>query len=346
MVYISDNSISGQFGSVVALTGASTPFTATGLQYIYNLPRSQRVYPQGQLFRILDRTKKVLDHQKLPSAFTVLNNAVAVAATNWTPLYGGYVRFNSAQVAAGGTANEVQSVALTGVPTGGTFTLTFDDGTGNSQTTAPIAYNAASTAVVSALNALPNIGAGGVTATGGPLPTGVVVTFGGPTMQNNPYAVMTFNAAGLTGGTNPTVTVTETTPGTSGFTMSGNYIPTSVATTVLTVPEVKDWKFTKNGTIIKNDVYGTGFSRPVTSIADGQLDFMANAIDNTLYDYQMSGDFLHFALYETTKSTPPRIWLSGGYVVQTPVDNPVAAMSSGQVQITISEWPTLLREVL
>lgn len=106
---------------------------------------------------------------------------------------------------------EVQTVTVTGTPTGGTFTLT-DPAT--NVTTAPIAYNAASTAVASALNAA------GITATatGGPLPTAVVVTYTGAYAGTNRPSLIA-NASALTGGTSPSVTVAETTPG------SGQYDP-------------------------------------------------------------------------------------------------------------------------
>lgn len=104
-----------------------------------------------------------------------------------------------------GGVREVQSIAITGTPTGGTFTLTLSD-----QTTAPIAYDATAAAVVTALTALSNIGAGGVTATGGPLPgTAVAVTF----HVGGNVATMTATSS-LTGGTTPAVTVTATTEGT------------------------------------------------------------------------------------------------------------------------------------
>jgi hypothetical protein len=78
--------------------------------------------------------------------------------------------FTAAPVGVAGTAG-VQSVTLTGTPTAGTFTLT-----AGSQTTAPIAYNATSSAVQSELNAL--TGYSGITVTGGPGPsTAWVVTF-------------------------------------------------------------------------------------------------------------------------------------------------------------------------
>lgn len=110
-----------------------------------------------------------------------------------------------------GAANEVQRVTITGTPTGGTFTLTFDG-----QTTNPIPYNAAASAVQTALEALSNIDPGDVTCGGGPLPGAfVTVTFGGDYASED-VPQMTANSAGLTGGTTPTVTVTTTTPGSAG----------------------------------------------------------------------------------------------------------------------------------
>ncbi|MDX2802377.1 phage tail tube protein [Streptomyces scabiei] len=105
-------------------------------------------------------------------------------------------------------SNEVQQVAITGGPTGGTYTLTY-----SGQTTAGIAYNATATQVRNALAALSNIGTGNVTCTGGPHPgTPVDVTFTGA-LAGTDVAQMTASSAGLTGGTSPTVTVTTTTPG-------------------------------------------------------------------------------------------------------------------------------------
>lgn len=98
--------------------------------------------------------------------------------------------------------SEVQTVTITGGPTGGTFTLTY-----SAQTTGAIAYNAAASAVETALNALSNLD--GVTvsgANGGPY----TVTF--PVDMGN-TAQMTGNGAGLTGGAAPAVVVATTTPG-------------------------------------------------------------------------------------------------------------------------------------
>ncbi len=104
-----------------------------------------------------------------------------------------------------GTA-EVQTVTITGTPTGGTFTLTFDG-----QTTTALAYNAAAAAVEAALIALSNIAPGQVAVTGGPGPgTPWVATFVS-TMGNVPQ--MTASGALLTGGTTPAVAVTTNTGG-------------------------------------------------------------------------------------------------------------------------------------
>lgn len=121
--------------------------------------------------------------------------------------------------------NEAQTVTITGTPTGGDFTLTFDG-----QTTAAIAYNAAASAVLTALRALNNIDDDDVSATGGALPgTPVVVTFAGKYAGQN-VPVMTASGAGLTGGTAPAVAVTTSTPGIEAFVV-GTVVPAWGATT-------------------------------------------------------------------------------------------------------------------
>lgn len=103
--------------------------------------------------------------------------------------------------------NEIQRITITGTPTGGTFTLTFAG-----QTTAAIAFNAAASAVVTALEALPNIDSGDVAGSGGALPgTAVDITFQGRYAGIN-VPLMTINTAGLTGGT-PAGAITTPTAG-------------------------------------------------------------------------------------------------------------------------------------
>lgn len=111
----------------------------------------------------------------------------------------------------------VQTITTTGTPTGGTFTLTF-----GGVTTGPIPYNATAAQVEAALDPITPVG---VTCTGGPLPTGVVVTFN----DAGAKALITHTDS-LTGGSSPTVVVTSTTPGTTGAVTDpdGNAVPTGV----------------------------------------------------------------------------------------------------------------------
>lgn len=103
---------------------------------------------------------------------------------------------------------EVQTLNITGTPTGGTFTLTFDG-----QTTAGIAYNATNSVVQAALEALSNVNPGDVTVTGAAMPAGTqTIAFGGQYAGVNVPA-MTGSAASLTGGTTPAVVIATVTEG-------------------------------------------------------------------------------------------------------------------------------------
>lgn len=107
-----------------------------------------------------------------------------------------------------GYTTEVQTITVSGTPTGGTFILAF-----MSQQTEPIKYNATLAEVKAALEGLPGIGAAGITATGGAFPgTPIVVTFAGGN-ANAAQPLITASGAGLTGGTSPAVAVARTTAG-------------------------------------------------------------------------------------------------------------------------------------
>lgn len=101
--------------------------------------------------------------------------------------------------------NEVQTITMTGTPTGGTFTITYDG-----QTTGDIDYNGTASDVETALEALSNIDA--VSCSGGPFPgTAVVVEFEGALARTDVAAMTTTDS--LTGGTDPGTTVAETVAG-------------------------------------------------------------------------------------------------------------------------------------
>jgi hypothetical protein len=104
--------------------------------------------------------------------------------------------------------NEVQTLTITGTPTGGTFKLAY-----NGAVTTAIAYNAAAAAVQAALEALSTIGTGNVLGGGGALPgTPVTLTFQG-SLANTNTAAVTVADNSLTGGTTPAAAIAETTRG-------------------------------------------------------------------------------------------------------------------------------------
>ncbi len=87
-----------------------------------------------------------------------------------------------------------QKVSLTGAPTGGTFTLTFEG-----DTTAPIPFDATAAQVQAALEALPNIGTGNAGTILGPVnATGVVIDLLNAA-NPGPIQLLTGDASGLVG---------------------------------------------------------------------------------------------------------------------------------------------------
>lgn len=93
--------------------------------------------------------------------------------------------------------NEIVKLAISGVPTGGTLTMTF-----GGQTTADTAYNATADLVRVRLEALSSIGAGNVKCYGGPWPNvPIIVEFVGALGKTNVGAITTTDS--LTGGTTP-----------------------------------------------------------------------------------------------------------------------------------------------
>jgi len=105
-----------------------------------------------------------------------------------------------------GTAvNEVQTVTITGTPTGGTWRLIW--GTLFSEA---IAYNATTTAVRTSLEKI--FGTGNIAVGGGPLPgTAITLTFQGDTAGLG--QVLATAVAAFTGGASPAIAVTRTTVG-------------------------------------------------------------------------------------------------------------------------------------
>lgn len=124
------------------------------------------------------------------------------------------VRIANSTAYLAGTTNEVQSLNQTGAPTGGSVRLGFQrSATAPISATTTIANNAAAATIQAALEALPNIGTGGVVCAGGPWGTApVTVTFQGQ-MAGWDWPPMTIYSNNFTGGVTPTIAISTTTPG-------------------------------------------------------------------------------------------------------------------------------------
>lgn len=109
--------------------------------------------------------------------------------------------------------DEVQTLTVTGGPTGGTFVLRF-----GGQNTSTIAYNASAATVQTALQALSSIGSGNALVTG---PNGGpwVVEFTG-TLGFQVQSLITLQTNSLTGGSSPSVSIVESQLGQGWTTMA------------------------------------------------------------------------------------------------------------------------------
>lgn len=114
--------------------------------------------------------------------------------------------FHGTETVTPSGTNAVQTLTVTGAPTGGTVPLSYD----GRSTTVP--FNATAAAVQTALEGLGNIGTGNVACAGGPLPAAVTITFQGA-LAKRPVPVIVTGSTGLTGGTSPTGVIANTTPG-------------------------------------------------------------------------------------------------------------------------------------
>jgi hypothetical protein len=139
--------------------------------------------------------------------FTIENGAVTFTLQNAATKDGtGWGQGPYNVVPSSGGTNEVQTLTITGSPTGGTYTLTY-----NGQTTSSIAYNATNSAIQTALLALSNLDTGDVVVTGST--PSYTITFGGTQQKKNVSQITA--TASLTGGTTPNITMATSTSGVS-----------------------------------------------------------------------------------------------------------------------------------
>jgi hypothetical protein len=144
-----------------------------------------------------------------------------------------------ATVTAGAATLDVWTLTTTGVPTGGTFTISITQAiviTGGPVATGAIPFNATAVQVQQILTAALAPYGVYVSCTGGPLPTGVIITLAGAG-GGYPFT-LTLGTNSLTGGTTPAPAFTHTTSGAAGGALQlpdGSFLPTGV----------NAWRFTK-----------------------------------------------------------------------------------------------------
>lgn len=114
-------------------------------------------------------------------------------------------------ITEGNGTNEVQTLTVTGTPTGGTFTLTF-----SGEVSPAIAYNATAAQVQTALESMRAFRPGDVVCAGTALPAGsITITFRGRYACTN-VAALVPTSTGLTGGSTPAAAIASTTSGATG----------------------------------------------------------------------------------------------------------------------------------
>ncbi|BCI92749.1 hypothetical protein NIIDMKKI_79550 [Mycobacterium kansasii] len=172
--------------------------------------------------KVIERYSRELARQAVIGIDATLRNRLVTVVAN---------ALDTALLTGKGQAtNEVQTVTVNGSPTGGTFTLSF-----KGATTAAIAYNAAASAVQTALQALSTIGSGNATvagSAGGPY----TVTFAGA-LAATAVDQLSADGSSLTGGTAPSLTVTTTTEGEAADSITGIINQPGVQTGVLDVAD-------------------------------------------------------------------------------------------------------------
>lgn len=138
--------------------------------------------------------------------------------------------------------NAVQTLTVTGTPTGGSMVVTALHPITGQTLTFTVVYNSSNASAQTAARATA-IGAN-VTVTGGALPgTPLVFTFN-TDLASMPVALMTVDASGLTGGTSPAASIANTTSGVTANTYA-NYVDansdgTQAARCILAVDCVTD----------------------------------------------------------------------------------------------------------
>ena len=112
--------------------------------------------------------------------------------------------------------NAVQTITVTGSPTGGTFTIKGTPPGGSQKTSGSINWNSTAAQLTTVLTASGMYGSGNVSCTGGPFPgTAIVCTFQGSD-ASTPVTLMSLGTKSFSGGSSPNVSFSNTVIGSNG----------------------------------------------------------------------------------------------------------------------------------
>ena len=231
-------------------------------------------------------------------------------------------------IVEGDGTNEVQTLTITGTPTGGTFTITY-----SGETSGAIPYNATAAQVQSYLENMAAFRVGDVVCAGGPLPgTGVTITFQGRFACTN-VALMTTTDS-LTGGSSPESDIAETSAGTVGSYTDpdGAGIPADaykITCAKRTGPDARTARFMAGYTEHSTYIQGHGFgvsSLGITAAGEVSAELMG------LYAKRVPDPSLGTPAPDAATVLPLRrgdfsvSWISGGAKIQdfsVNISNPV-----------------------
>lgn len=156
---------------------------------------------------------------------------------------------------SGSGADEVQTLAMIGTISGGTYTISITDESGDVQTTTALAYDANLAAINAALDVA--LGATEVVATG-TIRTACVFTFSGSNYEKRNQVPIVIDMTLLTGG-GTTYTMTETTKGGSEGTPEADSIALEAVTTAGGVLTTKALFLTNHAIVLTDNLdFGDG----------------------------------------------------------------------------------------
>lgn len=229
-------SFSGQ--TTAAITYVNGDPSATAANILSALNALSNIAPGDVTVEAVSQTE-----YKVTFLVTYAEVNVPLLTTDYTSLLGGDTSVVVTTVQNGVLpTDEVQTLSLPTVPSGGTFTLTYAG-----QTTGNIDWDASAADVQTALEGLSNVAPGDVVCTGGDLPgTPVVITFAA-NLAAQDISLITGDGTNLTGTTGGNISgIATLTGGASGLNYMYQFWRSTVGGTNLAVDSSARWQTASN----------------------------------------------------------------------------------------------------